>query len=92
LQVKVHHGYQRRQWQICHRCQQRQWQIATSINNTSKTGVVDTDGKFATGVDTCGKFAAGIVDTGGNLPLISLTLVIVPRRLFLAAQQRIAVT
>ncbi len=24
-------------------------------------------------VDTCGKFIAGVVDTGGNLPLVSTT-------------------
>jgi hypothetical protein len=36
--------------------------------------VVDTGGKFATGVnDTGGKFAAGVNDTGGNLPPVSLT-------------------
>ncbi len=36
---------------------------------TSFTCVVDTGGKFATGVnDTGGKFAAGVNDTGGNLP------------------------
>ncbi len=33
--------------------------------------------KFATCVvDTSGKFAAGVVDTGGNLPPVSLTLVV----------------
>jgi len=36
------------------------------------TGVVDTGGKFATGIndasDTSGKFTAGVVDNGGNLP------------------------
>jgi hypothetical protein len=35
-------------------------------------GVIDTDGKFATGInDTSGigdKFAVGVMDTGGNLP------------------------
>jgi hypothetical protein len=31
---------------------------------------------FASGVnDTSGKFAAGVVDTGGNLPPVSTTLV-----------------
>jgi hypothetical protein len=36
--------------------------------------VVDTGGKFATGVnDTGGKVAAGVNDTGGNLPLVSTT-------------------
>jgi hypothetical protein len=40
-------------------------------------GVVDTGGKFAAGVvDTGAKFAAGVVDTGGNLPPVSLTLVV----------------
>ncbi len=37
--------------------------------------VVDTGGKFATGVnDTGGKFAAGVSDTGGKLPPVSTTL------------------
>jgi hypothetical protein len=43
------------------------------------TGVNDTGGKFAAGagvVDTGGKFAAGVVDTGGNLPPVSLTPVV----------------
>jgi hypothetical protein len=36
--------------------------------------VVDTVGKFSTGVyDTGGKFATGINDTGGNLPPVSKT-------------------
>jgi hypothetical protein len=36
--------------------------------------VVDTGGKFATGVnDTGGKFAAGINDAGGKLPPVSTT-------------------
>jgi hypothetical protein len=36
--------------------------------------VVDTGGKFVTGVnDTGGKFAAGINDTGGNLPPVTTT-------------------
>jgi hypothetical protein len=36
--------------------------------------VVDTGGKFATGVnDTGGKFAAGVNDAGGNLPPVSMT-------------------
>ncbi len=50
-------------------------------------GIGDTGGKFATGsttqgelvakfsagvVDTGGKFAVGVVDTGGNLPPVSL--------------------
>jgi hypothetical protein len=34
---------------------------------TSFTSVVDTGGKFATGInDTRGKFAAGLNDTGGK--------------------------
>ncbi len=38
-------------------------------------GVVDTGGKFATGVnDTGGKFATGVNETGGKLPLVSTTL------------------
>ncbi len=41
---------------------------------TSLASVVDTGGKFATGVnDAGGKFAAGINDTGGNLPPLSTT-------------------
>ncbi len=40
----------------------------------SLASVVDTGGKFSTGVnDTGGKFAAGINDTGGNLPPVSMT-------------------
>jgi hypothetical protein len=36
---------------------------------TSFSSVVDTGGKFATGVnDTGGKFAAGVNVTGGKLP------------------------
>ncbi len=30
------------------------------------TGVVDTDGQFATDVDTGGNFAASVIDTGGK--------------------------
>jgi hypothetical protein len=34
---------------------------------TGTANVVDTGGKFATGVnDTCFKFAAGVKNTGGN--------------------------
>jgi hypothetical protein len=41
---------------------------------TSLASVVDTGGKFATGVNnTSGKFDAGISDTGGNLPPVSTT-------------------
>ncbi len=41
---------------------------------TNFPSVVDTGGKFATGVnDTGGKFAAGINDTVGNLPPVSTT-------------------
>jgi hypothetical protein len=41
---------------------------------TSSACVVDTGGKFATGVnDTGGKFAAGVNDTGGKLPSVSTT-------------------
>jgi hypothetical protein len=36
--------------------------------------VVDTGGKFATGVNDTGiKFAAGVNDTGGNSPPVSTT-------------------
>jgi hypothetical protein len=42
---------------------------------TSSACVVDTDGKFATGVnDTGSKFAAGVNDVLGKLPLVSTTL------------------
>jgi hypothetical protein len=35
--------------------------------STSFASVVDTSGKFATGVnDTSGKFATGVIDTGGK--------------------------
>jgi hypothetical protein len=50
---------------------------ATPATNfaTSFASLVDTGGKFATGVnDTGGKFAAGINDTGGMLPPVSTTL------------------
>ncbi len=41
---------------------------------TSSACVVDTGGKFATGVnDTGGKFAAGVNDAGGKLPPVSTT-------------------
>ena len=41
---------------------------------TSSPCVVDTGGKFATGVnDTGGKFAAGVNDAGGKLPPVSTT-------------------
>ncbi len=43
---------------------------------TSSPCVVDTGGKFATGVNvnyTGGKFAAGVNDDGGKLPLVSTT-------------------
>ncbi len=54
----------------------------TGINDTGgkftnvTTSVVDTSGKFATGVhETSGKFATGVNDTGGNLPQVSTTSV-----------------
>ncbi len=41
---------------------------------TSSPCVVDTGGKFATGVnDTVGKFAAGVNHAGGKLPPVSTT-------------------
>ncbi len=41
---------------------------------TGFTSVVDTGGKFATGVnDTSGKFAAGVNNTGGKLSPVSTT-------------------
>jgi hypothetical protein len=37
--------------------------------------IVDTSGKFATGVnETCCKFAAGVDDTGSKLPLVWQTM------------------
>jgi hypothetical protein len=42
--------------------------------STSFASVVDTGGKFATGVnDTGGNFATGVNDAGGKLPLVSTT-------------------
>jgi hypothetical protein len=42
---------------------------------TSFASVVDTGGKFATGVnDTGGNFATGFVTTNGNLPPVLMTL------------------
>jgi hypothetical protein len=41
---------------------------------TSFSSVVETGGKFATGVnDAGGKFAAGVVDTGGAPSLVNVT-------------------
>jgi hypothetical protein len=41
---------------------------------TSFASVVDTDGKFATGVnDTGGKFATGVNDAGGKLQAVLTT-------------------
>ncbi len=50
--------------------------VSTTAANfaTSSPCVVDTGGKFATGVnDTGGKFAAGVNDAGGKLPPVSTT-------------------
>ncbi len=42
--------------------------------STIFASVVDTGGKFATGVnDTGGKFATGVNDAGGKLPPVSAT-------------------
>jgi hypothetical protein len=42
--------------------------------STNFASVVDTGGKFATGVnDTGGKFATGVNDTSGKLPPVSTT-------------------
>ena len=42
--------------------------------STNFACVVDTGGKFATGVnDTGGKFATGVNDAGGKLPPVSTT-------------------
>jgi hypothetical protein len=60
--------YQQHRRQICHRYQ-RHRHFATS-----SPCVVDTGGKFATGVnDTGGKFAAGVNDAGGKLAPVSTT-------------------
>jgi hypothetical protein len=60
LQVKVHHWYQGHWWQK---------KISTSI-----ACVVDTGGKFATGVnDVGGKFATSVNGASGNLPPVSTT-------------------
>jgi hypothetical protein len=63
--VKVHHRYQRHRRQNCRR----------SANfSTIFASVVDTGGKFATGVNyTGGKFATGVNDAGGKLPPVSTT-------------------
>jgi hypothetical protein len=46
---------------------------AANFANSSPC-VVDTGGKFATGVnDTGAKFVAGVNDAGGNLPPVSTT-------------------
>ena len=48
----------------------------TPVANVSTifASVVDTSGKFATGVnDTGGKFATGVNDAGGKLPPVSTT-------------------
>ncbi len=50
--------------------------LTTPVANfaTSSACVVDTGGKFATGVnDTGGKFAAGVNDAGGKLPPVLMT-------------------
>jgi hypothetical protein len=42
---------------------------------TSTTGVIYTDGKFATGVnDSGGRFSASVNDTEGKLSSVSMTL------------------
>jgi hypothetical protein len=88
-QVKVHHRYQLHWWQICTSVNDTCGKIAAAlaanlppvstapVENfvTSFVTVVDTGGKFATGVnDTGGKFASGVNNTGGNLPPVSITL------------------
>ncbi len=40
------------------------------------TTQAELEAKFAAGVVAGGKFAAGVVDTGGNLPTVSLTPVV----------------
>jgi hypothetical protein len=58
----------------------RKSRCTTGINHnggkfaTCSAGVVDTSGKFATGVnDTGGKFATSVNDAGGKLPPVSTT-------------------
>jgi hypothetical protein len=57
----------------------RKSRCTTGINDTGGKvlhhfPIVDTGGKFATGVnDTGGKFAAGVNDAGGKLPPVSTT-------------------
>jgi hypothetical protein len=47
---------------------------STENFSTSLASVVDTSGKFATGVkEIGGKFATGVIDTGGKLLLVSTT-------------------
>ncbi len=60
-------------WQICPRCRWFRWQICRRwrwYRWQFATGVVDTGGKFATGInntsETGGNFAAGVVDTDGQ--------------------------
>jgi hypothetical protein len=56
---------------VHHRCQRHRWQIFPPFFFAS---VVDTGGKFATGVnDTGGKFATGVNDAGGKLQPVSTT-------------------
>jgi hypothetical protein len=62
------HRFQRHRRQICHQYQRHRRQIFA----TCSPCVVDTGGKFATGVnDTGSKFAAGVNDAGGILPPVS---------------------
>ncbi len=51
--------------------------MTTATNfSTSFASVVDTGGKFATGVfDTSRKFATGVNDASGKLPPVSMTSV-----------------
>ncbi len=76
-QVKMHHWYQLHRWQICHLYQWHRRQIFLAFLlpllipvanfSTIFASVVDTCGKFATGVnDTSGNFATGVIDASGK--------------------------
>jgi hypothetical protein len=66
----VHHLCQQHRRQNCRWYQRHQRQIFPPV----LLAVVDTGGKFATGVtDTGGKFATGVNDASGELPPASTT-------------------
>jgi hypothetical protein len=80
----MHHWYQWRRWQncLCAGINDTGGKIAAALVSmtlvanfsTSFASVVDTGGKFATGVnDTGSKFAASVNDASGKLPPVSTT-------------------